>query len=165
MSHQSGHARIAQRYPAACVLQRRPDRMVDTRFLRGAGHRQRLIELFRGRVVRPEERHTKHRVRAVEGLSHAVEVVQIRLNDFRSRPGKILGLRRFEIPRDRADNEILRLIAKDRADEPASLRACRTHDRDDFSTGVAAAHGVTLHAARGLEQPRETRVGRLQARC
>src|SRR5262249_19660132 len=100
--------------------------------LRGVGDVLRLLLLLLRGEVFPEIRHRVDAVRAGERFLQALDVVEIRLDDFGALGGKRLRFVAVRFARDGTQGEAARGIVQNRVGESATLRSGGADDGDDL---------------------------------
>src|SRR5262245_32224030 len=90
----------------------------------------------------PEIRHTEDPVRAGKGAFQALEIVHVRRDNFGAMGRKSFSLLVVRVACNRAARELAGVVVENGAAQPAALRSCGSHHRDDFRS----RHVVILSA-------------------
>src|SRR5262245_63072425 len=135
------HPVIVERDGLACVLEGRPDGVLDACGRRGTGEVAALRCLLLAAEVLPEVGQTVRAVGAVERAPQAGLVVEIRLDDLGAAVGERPCCVLAGIARDRPERELAARIVEDRAREPACLRPSGAGYGDDLLVCHASPDG------------------------
>ena len=133
LAHERGHAVVIERYAVARVVERRPDHMLQPGALGRSGHLLRLLELALGREMLPEIRQAKRAVGAAERPRHALLIVEIRRDHFRTARGQGARLVAVDMAGQRPHREATLRIVENRPRQTTALGAGGAHNRNHLA--------------------------------